>query len=208
MKMPWKISGLYLIHIKKNPKIYIFLFIVFVLGIVAGSFAVNNCYMQQREQLTNYIKYFMKIFDVKSIDNFLLFKVSLVREYKIIIILCFMGISVVGIPFIIGTVFFRGFVLGYTFTMIIDVLGSDGIITVFSIFFLKEIFLVTILLAVGVNGINFSTKISKMDFKKKLRLTSIKEKTAIYLIFTLIQLVVAIIPIFLEAIFLPVFIKL
>lgn len=205
--MPWKISGLYMIHIKKNPRIYIILTIIFVSGFLAGVLAVSGLYQNHREELTDYIKGFMKIFDLKKVDNWTLFKVSLYRELKVMLFIWALGVSIIGIPVIFMTVLFRGFMLGFTLGTILDVLGNEGIVAVLSIVILKEMFLILALLAIAANGIMFSTDIIKSCSGKKIKVDNIKQKVLIYCVFALVQLIAIFVPVILEAVFLPVFIK-
>ena len=205
--MPWKISGLYVIHIKKNPRIYVVLTLIFLVGLIIGGISVAGLSPNSKEELTDYIKGFMKIFDIKKVDNWTLFKVSLCSEYKMMFLILVLGVSIIGIPVIFLIILFRGFMTGFTLGIILSAMGKAGIVSILSIVILKEMFLIPIVLALAANGILFSTDIIKSCSGKKIKLDSIKKKLFIYSIFAFVQLMMVLFPVVLEAVFLPVFIK-
>jgi stage II sporulation protein M len=194
-------------HVKKHPKVYIFTFSIFIIGILMGHFTINGLLLEQKQELQNYIQGFMKIFDIEKVDNIEVFNVSLFREVKQVVVLWALGASIIGIPLIFMIVFFRGFTLGFTLGIIGSALGSKGLFTILSIILLKELLIVTVLMSLSVNGIVFSTDIISSLLGKKFLLGNIKIKFLRYTIFAGIQLVVIGIAVALEAVFLPVFIK-
>ncbi len=157
-------------HFKNNIHKYFLLAVAFATGVAAGAFAVNGLSSLQRYELTSYLNGFMELLDGHAVDSSELLRISVEDNVKIVLLLWVLGVSVIGIPFIFITIGIRGFITGFSSGFIIKALGVKG--AVFSVFaFLpKELVAVPCLIALGVNGINFSQNIvRKRSFQNTLR---------------------------------------
>ena len=143
-------------HIAKNRNAYIFLLMAFILGVSAGAFTVNGLSTMQRDELSNYFQGFLQLLNNQNMDSSELFSTAFMENLKLVGLLWILGVTIIGIPFIFIIMAVRGFITGFSSGFIISVLGFKGII--FSIFTMlpKEILIVPCLIAIGVNGINFS----------------------------------------------------
>lgn len=148
-------------HIAKNRNAYIFLLMAFVFGVSAGAFTVNGLSAMQRDELTNYFQGFLQLLHNQNMDSSELFSTAFMENLKLVGLLWILGVTIIGIPFIFLIIAVRGFITGFSSGFIISVLGFKGII--FSIFTMlpKEILIVPCLIAIGVNGINFSMRLAK-----------------------------------------------
>ena len=161
-------------HISQNRNTYFILLMAFVLGVSAGAFTVNGLSSIQREELTNYFQGFLQLLDIQKVDSSELLSISLMENIKLIAILWVLGVSIIGIPFIFLLLGVKGFITGFCSGFIINVIGFKGVL--FTLFTLlpKEIIVVPCLIALGVNGINFSLKIIKSKNIKHLSKESLK----------------------------------
>ena len=148
-------------HLSKNRKAYLFLLMAFVLGVSAGAFTVNGLSSMQRDELSNYFQGFLQLLDKQNLENNELFSASLMENMKLVGILWILGVTIIGIPFIFIILGVKGFITGFCSGFIMNVMGMKGVL--FTIFTLlpKEIIIVPCLIAIGVNGINFSIHIAK-----------------------------------------------
>ena len=148
-------------HILKNHNAYLFLLMAFVLGVSAGAFTVNGLSTMQRDELSNYFQGFLQLLNNQNLESSELFSTALVENLKLVGILWILGVTIIGIPFIFIIMGVKGFITGFSSGFIINVLGLKGVL--FTIFALlpKEIIIVPCLIAIGVNGINFSLHIAK-----------------------------------------------
>ena len=154
-------------HIAKNRNAYIFLLMAFVFGVSAGAFTVNGLSMMQRDELSNYFQGFLQLLNNQNMDSSELFSTAFLENLKLVGLLWILGVTIIGIPFIFLIIAVRGFITGFCSGFIISVLGFKGII--FSVFTMlpKEILIVPCLIAIGVNGINFSMRIAKKKTAQK-----------------------------------------
>lgn len=163
-------------HISKNIKTYIILIIIFVLGIILGVLVVNNSSELQKTEVTNYINTF--ITDIKNnqqIDYFKLLRTSFMNNLKVVLILWFMGSTVIGIPLVYGEIGYKGFCLGYTASAITMAIGS-GKSTMFigTSMLLNNIILIPAILLLATSGINLYKSIMKDKRKENIKIEVIR----------------------------------
>ncbi len=172
-------------HLENNIKLYFILTLIFICGVSAGAFTVNGLNFGQYEELKNYISGFMNLISNQKIDSGMLFKISLAENAKIVAALWVFGVTIIGIPFIFILVGIRGFITGFSSGFIIGYLGLKGLLVVLLTLFPKEIIIIPCIIALGVNGINFSLEIIKKKSERKNSKNSLKTNFFSYCFFTL-----------------------
>lgn len=111
-------------HIENNIKEYAIVSIIFFIGIVIGVMFINNISETQSNEITTYITSFIQeLKNNQSIEDFLLLKDSIKKNFILGFFLWFMGCTVIGTCIVYLTVCFRGFCLGYTISSVILTLG-------------------------------------------------------------------------------------
>ena len=124
-----KICQLIKEHISNNAKEYLIVALMFIIGIFAGVFFVNNIQEEQKTEITQYLNNFIQQFkNTQNLDTINLLKTSITQNVVLAILIWFFGTTVIGIPVVFGIVIYRGFCLGYTVSVTITVLGlSKGL---------------------------------------------------------------------------------
>lgn len=117
-------------YIIKNKKNFFIIAIIFILGISFGIFFINTSNSFQKDELNSYVNALIK--NIKETDNIsridLLF-LSIKQNVCFILIVWFLGCTIIGGLFIYVTILYKGFAIGYTISSIIAVLGvKNGII--------------------------------------------------------------------------------
>ena len=156
-----KIRGIIGSHIAKNQNAYFFLLLAFILGVSAGAFTVNGLSATQRDELSNYFQGFLQLLNNQSMDSSELLSVSLLENLKLVSVMWVLGVTIIGIPFIFILMGVKGFITGFSSGFIINAIGMKGILFTLFVLMPKEIIIVPCLIALGVNGINFSLRIIK-----------------------------------------------
>lgn len=162
-------------HMKNNRNSYLFLLMAFTLGVSAGAFTVNGLSTMQRDELAHYFQGFLQLFDNLNVNSSELFYIALLQNLKLIGLLWILGVTIIGLPFIFIILGIRGFITGFSSGFIISALGMKGLLFSGLALLPKEIIIVPCLIAIGVNGINFSMNIAKnkpRDVNMKLGLKS------------------------------------
>lgn len=191
-------------HIKSNKYIYLSLFLMYIIGISAGSIAVNQLDYQQKNEMTNFFNGFLKLLDSSSVEGISLFKLSFIDHIKVILLFWILGFLVIGFPVFYCVIAMRGFTTGFSSGVIIGVLGVKGMAISTLCFLPKEIIVVPCLIALAVNGIKLSGGIFKNWFKPNARKEKvIKQRLMPYSIVALFYSFFIILAIVLEAFLSP-----
>lgn len=117
-------------YIIKNKKNFFIIAIIFILGISFGIIFINTSNSFQKDELNNYVNALIK--NIKETDNISridLLILSIKQNVFFILLVWFLGCTIIGGLFIYVTILYKGFALGYTISSIIAVLGvKNGII--------------------------------------------------------------------------------
>jgi len=195
----------FLEYLRKNIIQYVLLSIILIVGIIVGSFTVNMISDIQRESILSLISGFLANISNISIDNSSVFYLSLSNNFKTAIALILFGLSVVGLPFILALIFFRGFVLGFTVGFLIEQLGPKGIVLSALSILPQNIVILPCILSIGVTSLTFATTVIKNKIKNHHE--NYSQMVAGYLLLNLFFSFLLIISGLIEGYISPVFIK-
>ena len=116
--------------VKKEKNILIFNTIIFLVGVVLGSLFINFITNDDKKLLIEQVSTFFS--NVKKLTSdifgFESFLSILFNNLLVLSIIFVLGISMIGIPFVIFILFFKGFMLGTTISTIILKYSIKGII--------------------------------------------------------------------------------
>jgi len=194
-------------HLKNNTKKYIFLLLALTAGIGLGAFTVNGLSNAQRDELYNYFNGFLQLFGNQAVNRNELLRVSLINNYRIVLILWILGVSIIGIPFIYIVIVIKGFIIGFCAGFIINILGINGLLFNSITLVPVEIIIIPCIIALGVNGINFSTNIINRKSKKHFTGESLKKSFFNYCLYTVLFSVFILAGVLFEVYITPVFIR-
>jgi len=194
-------------HITTNRNGYLFLLAAFILGISAGAFTVNGLNSMQRDELSNYFQGFLQLFGNQSVKSSELFSLGLVENLKMIGLLWILGVTIIGLPFIFIILGIKGFITGFSSGFIVSALGTKGIIFSCLALLPKEIIIVPCLIAIGVNGINFSIRIAKSKGVQEDQKISLKTAFLSYCFVTLVFTCIIITGIIFDAYITPILVR-
>ena len=163
-------------HIINNLRAYLSVIVVFLIGIVLGVVVINNSSAEQITQINDYINNFIS--DLKEygdIDKTTLLAETFFNNLYLILVLWFVGSTVIGIPIVYGMIAYEGFCLSYTISSSIITLGTwNG--TVFSLasMFLQNIIYIPCMMALAVSGIKLYKSILKDKRRENIKFEIIR----------------------------------
>ena len=148
---------------KNQKKLYIILIGLALLALIIGIvflFMINNdSKLYIKDNLGNSI--------TDSTSNISLFFKTLFNNFLYIIIIWLLGISIIGIPFVIFMYLFKYFLFGFSISSIIYTYGFKGIlVSIIELFPHKLLFLI-ILILITFYSLSFSIKLFKNLFLKR-----------------------------------------
>lgn len=150
-----------------QKKRYLFLLIIMGLGLLFGIIFLFLISKEDKSILTKEINQFFVNIKNHQLDTTKALINSFSSNFLSITIIWLLGISIIGIPFIIFFLFFKNFVLGFSITSILSNYGFKGILLSLSYIFPHQLIYLAIWLLLSFYALSFSIKLGKMLFFKK-----------------------------------------
>lgn len=170
------IKELILNHIYDNIKIYLFVIIIFIIGIILGVVFTNNIaeeqYIEIKDYITNFVNSLKQDYTINTTN---LLKKTVTNNIILSITMWFIGSTVIGIPIVLGIVIFRGFCIGYTLSSIIAVLGvQKGLLFIITTMLLQNIIFIPVIICMTISCIKLYKSIMKDKRKENIKIEIVK----------------------------------
>lgn len=130
-------------------KFFCFLYII---GIVFGVIFVSVFRENLISEVSNFILYFHSNLNSITIDKFQLWKLVLVERYKSYCMLLFFSVTAFGIPYILGSIIYQGFKVGFLLGIFILQYGGKGFFIFLSFGFPQSIIYLPVMLVALIRG--------------------------------------------------------
>jgi len=169
-------------------KEYLIVTICFIIGVVAGVVFINNLSVNQSNEITTYVNSFIDTLRTGvNLNYFELLKNSIIQNIILVLVLWFLGATLIGMPLVFGVILFRGFCLGYTVSAIVHILGmSKGIIFVLTTVFLQNIIFIPSVIALAVSGIRLYQTVVKNRNSESIKFAILKHSIFSFIILILL----------------------
>lgn len=146
-------------YFKKNIVLYVIIILLFIGGTICGSIAVNMMSDVQIQAILNFINGFFANIKNINVDSATIFYISISNNLKTAVILCILGLTIIGLPLIPVLIFFRGFVLGYTVGFFIGSMGIKGILFSLLSILPQNVLIIPSIISIGVAAMTLSLTI-------------------------------------------------
>lgn len=140
---------------------YLVILLLFTLGIAAGALGVQRLNADQAQELSIYLDQFMMQAGVIEVDTVKALQDVLYSDLVVILAIYLLGLTVIGIPVILGIIFTRGFVLGYTVSFLASEKSLQGIALVCAAVLPQNLILIPALLLAGVASLSFAVLLAR-----------------------------------------------
>lgn len=115
-------------HIKDNRWQYSLVLLIFICGVVIGGYKVAGLEGGVRSHLLQMIDNYLRGGMEGSLDGTSIFLSALMQQSKTILLIWFLGLTVIGLPLVLGVIFLRGMSLGFTLSFLFQEKAGAGII--------------------------------------------------------------------------------
>ena len=167
-----KLFKVMLNDIKREKSTYISLIVVVIISLLFGTLFITILKEADKKLIVSEITNF---FDTVNSKNYVLSSnllPNLVKNDVFLLIIFLLGLSIVGLPFIVCMLFYKGFTLAFTVTTLIYNFKFEGILFSFLYIFPHLILNLILYFIMCVYAFNLSIKIfknilNKEDFKIK-----------------------------------------
>lgn len=160
--------GFWANSLRQNWPAYLIVLVIFALGLAAGSLGVQKLRVDQAQELSLYLDRFVQKAGVLDVDAGKALKDVLYNDIMIILAVYLLGLTVIGIPVMLGIIFTRGFVLGFTIGFLTREKSVQGVILTCAAILPQNIFLVPALLMGGVASLSFALLLARRFYNSKV----------------------------------------
>jgi stage II sporulation protein M len=176
---------------KENVSLYVFVSVLFVIGVVFGAVMVNALSLEQKQEMSRHLgSFFQEVNGGMEIDKGLSFQQSFGMHMKWILLIWLFGLSIIGLPLILILDFLKGVLIGFTVGYLIGQLSWKGMLFAFVSVAPQNLIIIPALLICSVSAIAFSIYMIKNRFIQRrgglyqpfIRYTSITLLMAFFLL--------------------------
>lgn len=155
-------------HIEDNRSIYIFVTVLFLMGVIFGAIIVNSLSLSQKTDLHTYInQFFGQVAQGEFANSTSMFIQSYAHYIKYIGLMWILGLTIIGVPVILILLFIKGIVVGFTVGFLVSQMGITGFFLSFVSILPQNIIIVPAFIVVSAVSINFSLKMVRQLFIKR-----------------------------------------
>ena len=150
-------------YIDRNKKTFIILISFFIIGIFVGVTLLNNLSSNLKQEVDSYIESVITLLkENNEINMFEMFLISIKENILFILLIWFLGLTIIGGYFIYLTVLYKGFLLGYTAAAFIATLGiKTGTLVIIVSLLMQNVVFIPAMLLISENGIKLCKGIHK-----------------------------------------------
>jgi stage II sporulation protein M len=150
-------------NIKDNIGIYFAVTLFFAIGLAVGAFTVKALDHSQKQDLVIYLNRFFQILDKENVESTTIFYQALKNNFLTVFLIWILSITVIGVLITLLIIAFRGFIVGFTVSFLIQGLGWKGLLLAFIAILPQNILYIPCLLIVAGVSLMFSMQ----AFRKK-----------------------------------------
>lgn len=154
--------------INRQKKLYFFLIGLIILATILGIlfwFIINK---EDKLLVNNELtSFFTGIKDGNNINYLGSFFNSVITNLLYIGLIWLLGISIIGLPIIIGLIGLKGFIMGFSMSSIVSTYGLKGILGMIAYVFPHQIIFLLLLVLLGFYSISFCIKLFKYLFLRQ-----------------------------------------
>lgn len=170
MKKKSVVSTAVINHVREHSSLYVFITVLFLMGVIFGAIVVNSLNLSQKEDLFYYLsQFFGQVSEGKIAADQEIFYQSIAHNLKYIGMIWILGISIIGLPVILVLLFLKGMVVGFTVGFLVNQMGWNGFLLSFVSILPQNLLIVPIFIIIATLSVSLSMKIIKRLFLKQFR---------------------------------------
>jgi stage II sporulation protein M len=156
-------------HLREYSSIYLFVVVLFLMGVIFGAVIVNSLSFTQKEDLFYYLSQFFGQAaegEVNAARD--LFLQSFFHNSKFIVLIWILGISIIGLPIILIMLFIKGVTVGFTVGFLVNQMGWNGFLLSFVSILPQNLIIIPVFIIMAALSVMFSLRMIRNQFMKKI----------------------------------------
>lgn len=154
-------------HVEENLWLYLISIFSMTLGIFIGIYSIKHLGQFPKSDLTSYLNSFTKSFDLGKLNYKDIFYQCIKNNIPFIILMWFLGLTMIGIPIVLVLDAIKGFSIGFTIGFIVNSLGRKGVIIVLLGLIPQNLIYIPCYLVASTLAIEFSLMIIRDRINRK-----------------------------------------
>mgnify|MGYP001158988786 CR=1 FL=1 len=156
-------------HFREYSSIYLFVIVLFLMGVIFGAVIVNSLSFTQKEDLFYYLsQFFGQAADGEFNAPKDLFIQSFFHNSKFIGLIWILGISIIGLPIILIMLFIKGVTVGFTVGFLVNQMGWNGFLLSFVSILPQNLIIIPVFIIMAALSVMFSLRMIRNQFMKKI----------------------------------------
>ncbi|RXT13826.1 stage II sporulation protein M [Ammoniphilus sp. CFH 90114] len=156
------------LHLRENLSLYLFIIVLFTMGVSFGSVIVNSLSLTQKQELSGYLGEFFQVMHQGADTNpRIAFQHSIGDHLKYIGFMWILGLSIIGLPVILVMVFLKGLVIGFTVGFLVNQWSWNGLVLAGLSVLPQNLIAIPAIIIVGTAGISFSLRLIRSRFLRR-----------------------------------------
>lgn len=153
--------------IKIDKNLTLFLFILGLTGIIAGSIFVTILNDSDKALINEHLNVFLNNIENNKLDYIFVLKNNMITNIFYILIIWLLGISIIGLPILLIIFFSKTFILGFSIGSIISCFKLKGALFSLAYIFPGNVIGLIAISIITMYAMTFSIKLIYAIFKKK-----------------------------------------
>ncbi|HEY8416543.1 MAG TPA: stage II sporulation protein M [Limnochordales bacterium] len=151
-------------YFRRRTATYLCVLIVFAMGVVFGGLAVGHVDETDRSALAQYVEGLLARGQARALApaEEVMRQAVLDDLLKTVGLVGLLGLSVIGAPLVLGVVFLRGFVLGFTGAFLMDQMQLRGLVVALVSLLPHNVLAVPAVLVAGASAVGFSVTAARV----------------------------------------------
>lgn len=155
--------------VRAHMNIFVFIFVLFIMGMVFGAVIVNSMNFVQKQDLFFYLKqFFEQQTMMEGTGKATLVKDSMLYHLKYMSLLFLLGISIIGMPIITVLLFIKGLVIGFSVGFLVNQMGWYGLLISSVSIAPQNLVIIPVYLFAGSLALIFSLTLGKQLFIRRV----------------------------------------
>lgn len=157
--------------IGENKITFLWILLFFLIGVVLGSYTVYYMSEFNKTEIGNYFNGFISSINGSSISYSKVLISSIKNTIPMVVIIILLGYTVVGAPIVLMIDTAKGYVIGFTFALLVSILGGKGIMVLLLGLMLQNLIFIPCIILISILSVkNSIIKIKEGISKDKGRI--------------------------------------
>jgi len=161
--------GSFAAFIQGHSPMFLFHTVLFIMGVIFGALLVNSLTYMQKDDLLYFLnEFFSQMENGQMSPPADVFWHTLSYNGKYIGLMWLLGISMIGLPFILILLFLKGMIIGFTIGFLVQQMGWQGFFLSFVSVLPQNFIIIPLFIAVAVISVKFSLQMMRKLFVRSV----------------------------------------